>query len=145
MNHLANAIEKISIKSTEIQVLLHYLAHRHLSICKWKQLSAGLATTITCTTQQMSPTCTNILFYIMEGFLPMITMFCKQLVKANTTDINSKQIRGLLTAEGIAVLYSVGDGVMVSESPTQLEQDYVTPSQLLFSFTHFLALAMVLD
>ena len=65
----------------------------------------------------------------------MITMFCKQLVVVSTTDINNKQIWKLFTGEPIAVLCSVGDGVMVSESPTELEQYYGTPSLVLYSFT----------
>ena len=147
MNHVANAIGNNSIGPTEIQALLHSLAHRHLSIRTWKQLSVGFATTITCENQEKMPL-TSILFYIMEGFLPMITMFCKQLVEANRADINSKLIRELLTTEPISVLKAVGDGVMVSESLlTQLEQHYATPTACIShsSFTLFLALAMVSD
>ena len=124
MNHLANAIGQEFIEPTEIQALLHYLAHRHLSIHKWKQLSAGIATTLTCGSQEMP--LTSILFYIMEGFLPMITMFCKQLGVANMTDVNSKQIQKSLIAVPVSVLKAVADGVVVSESPTQLVQDYAS-------------------
>ena len=145
MNHVANAIENDSIGPTQIQALLHYLAHRHLSVRMWKQLSVDIATTITCEGREMS--LTSILFYIMEGFLPMITMFCKQLVEVNKADINSKQIRQLLTTEPISVLKAVGDGVMVSVNPvTQLEQHFATPTGCSShsSFT-LLALAMVSD
>ena len=138
MNHVANAIGNNSIGPTEIQDLLHYLAHRHLSVHTWKQLSVDIATTITCESQEIP--LTSILFYIIEGFLPMITMFCKQLVEANRADSNSEQNQELLTAEPISVLKAVGDGVMVSESPvTQLEQNYATPSlhfsQLIHTFS----------
>ena len=127
MNHLANAIGKKFIAPTEMQALFHYLARRHLSIYKWKQLSAGIATTLTCGSQEMP--LTSILFYIMEGFLPMIAMFCNQLVEVNNADINSKQIRQLLTTEPISVLKDVGDGVMVSvNAVTQLEQHFATPT-----------------
>ena len=145
MSHVASAIGNNSIGSTEIQDLLHYLAHRHLSIRTWKQLSVDIATTITCESQKMP--LTSILFYIMEGFLPMIIMFCKQLAEVNQADSNSEQNQELLAAKPISVLKAIGDGVMVSESPvTQLEQNYATPSLITHSsFTLFLALAMVSD
>ena len=103
-----------SVEPTEIQALLHYLAHRHLSLRTWKQLSAGIAATVTCGSQEIP--LTSILFYIMEGFLPMITAFCSQLAVANMADLNSKLIRKLLTPRSLSVLKAVGDGIVVSES-----------------------------
>ena len=75
----------------------------------------------------------------------MITKFYEQLWVVSTTDINTKQIWELFTGEPSEVLYSVRDGVMVSESPTELEQYYGTPNLVLYSFTLFLALALVSD
>ena len=127
MGYVANTIRNnFSIEPTEIQALLHYLAHRHLSLRTWKELSAGITTTVTYGSQEMP--LTSILFYIMEGFLPMITAFCNQLAMASMADGNNKLIRELLTARSLSVLKAVGDGVVVSESPvTQLEQDYARP------------------
>ena len=136
MSCVANTIRNNSMEPTEIQALLHYLAHRHLSLHTWKKLSAGVVTTITCGRQEMPLTST--LFYIMEGFLPMITTFCNQLALANMADINNKLIQELLTRESLSVLRAVGDGVMVSESPvTQLKQDYARSSLpfLLLNYT----------
>ena len=126
MKSVVDTIRTDSIRPTEIKALLHCLAHRHLSLHTWKEFSASI-TTVTCGSKKIP--LTSILFYIMEGFIPMITMFCKQLEVANRADTSSKQIRELLTAKPISVLKAVAEGVMVSDSPvTQLEQDYDTPS-----------------
>ena len=113
MSCMADTIRNdFSIEPTEIQALLYYLGHRHLSLRTWRELSTGITTTVTCGSQEIL--LTSVLFYIMEGFLPMITAFCNQLGKANMADVNSKLIRELLTARTLSVLKAVGDGVVVS-------------------------------
>lgn len=136
MSCVVDTIHDKSIEPTEFQALLHYLAHRHLSLRTWKGLSAGIAAIISCGSQEMH--LTSILFYIVEGFLPMMTAFCNQLAVANMADVNSKLIRELLSARSLSLLKAVGDGVMVSTRPlTQWEQDYTTPAAACISHSSF--------
>ena len=104
-------LNNFTVEPTDIQTLLQYLSHCHLSLKTWKGRSAGVAATVTWGSHEIP--LTSILFYIMEGFLPMIAAFCDQLSSAIMADANSKLIREMLTSRSLSVLKAVGDGVVV--------------------------------
>ena len=59
------------------------------------------------------PLLNGLLLYIVDGIIPLVTTFCKQLA-AHSSGLISKEYPTLLTPRGVAVLKSIGDSIAVS-------------------------------
>lgn len=56
----------------------------------------------------------SILIYIVEGLLPLLSAFCKQLESHSSAGLSSKLYTGLLTPTVIEILTTIGTNLAVS-------------------------------
>ena len=99
-----------SDESIKLLTLLHHLGYGNLSLCSWKTLSAGMSAIVTCTEPQYEFTLSGALFYILDGFLPMVKTCCQKLEAWNKPNQNCDPVKLLLIKE----LKYVAEGVVVS-------------------------------
>ena len=99
-------------ESLAVQTLVHHIEHGHLSLRSWKTLSAGMSAKVhvTCADREYEQTLSGVVFYILNGFLPMVTTCCKELSAKNKPNPSSQA----LTLIHIQELESVAEGVVVS-------------------------------
>ena len=74
---------------TKIRAVLHHLAHRHLNLRNWKEICQSVSLNeISCDIDGImyegNPL--DILFYVMDGFLPMMKTFLDQYTKTPTSE-----------------------------------------------------------
>ena len=55
-----------------------------------------------------------ILFYIIEGLVPTLTAFCKQLASYSSAGLASKVFSGLLTPQIVEILTTIASNFSVS-------------------------------
>ena len=102
----------------KIQAALHYLANHHLSLRNWREICKGMLNKkIKCYDVEYS--LFGVLFYIMDGFLPMMKMFLSQYWDKDIH--NSAAIAQILPE-----LKLLGDGVQVS---SKSEKCYMLQSE----------------
>lgn len=55
-----------------------------------------------------------LLYYLIDGLIPLVKSFCGQLAKHSRSGLNSKKYERLLTPPIVSVLKAVSDSVEVS-------------------------------
>lgn len=56
----------------------------------------------------------SMLLYIVEGVVPLLSAFCRQLTSHSSAGLSSKVYSGLLTVNVIEILLNVGKNLAVS-------------------------------
>ena len=93
----------------QVLTLLHHLGYGDLSLHSWKTLSAGMSAEVTCAEPQYECTLSGALFYILDGFLPMVKICCQNLEAWNKPSQNCDPLKQVVMKE----LKYVAEGVVV--------------------------------
>ena len=56
----------------------------------------------------------SFMLYILEGLVPLLCTFCKQLISHSSAGLSSKVYSGLLAPHVIEILLSIGKNMAVS-------------------------------
>ena len=97
---------------TQIRTALNDLASHHLSLQNWTEVCKGISDKkINCASDGASYSLFSVLFYIMDGFLPMMRKFVYLGLGIKTPNLNAK-----IVARSFRDLMAVREGVEVSQS-----------------------------
>ena len=94
MYETAKVIQKCcrprSSEKLKVETLLHYVGHGHLSLHSLKILSSGMSVQVPDADETRQHSLSSVLFYISDGFLPMMVACCQKLAAWNKPNRVSK-------------------------------------------------------
>lgn len=73
-----------------------------------------LGDVIECDSVEQTVPLNSLLIYIVEGLLPLLSAFCKQLGSYSSAGLTSKIFSGLLTPQIVEILTTIASNLAVS-------------------------------